>query len=94
MRIRARFVSAGTTSRISAIPERDIGNVIDFQLAAMTRSAHARKAYGALSKHLPSRYELLRDEIARNYGLSNQRPQHSKNWIINRLNDEFILAVA
>jgi tetratricopeptide (TPR) repeat protein len=76
------------------VAERDIANIIDFHVAAMTKQERAKKAYGALSRNLPARLEPLRDEIAKTYGIVDGRPAHTKSWILRAVNDEFLLAAA
>lgn len=93
-KLAAKSRNARKAPHIPILPERDICNLISFQIAAITKSHHAVKAYTALSRNLPERYEVLCDEIARNYGISKQKPRHSTAWIARRLNDEFLLAAA
>jgi tetratricopeptide (TPR) repeat protein len=88
----ARTGKARQAPRIQPAAERDIGNVIDFQIAAMTRSSRAKTAYAALSRNLPARFETLRDEIARNYGLIEGKSHRSKSWINRQLADDLLLA--
>jgi len=80
--------------KVWVLPERDIGNLINFQIEAMTRSPRVKKAYTALRQHIPARYETLRDEIAGAYGVWSIKPQHTKNWINRQIDDEFLLAAA
>lgn len=79
---------------VEHVAERDITNIIDFQVAAMTKHARARKAYAALARNLAPRLEPLRDEIAKTYGIIDGRPSRSKSWILRAVNDEFLIAAA
>lgn len=93
-KLAAKCRSARKAPNVPILPERDICNLISFQIAAITKSHHAGKAYTALSRNLPERYGVLREEIARNYGISKEKPHHSAAWVASRLNDEFLLAAA
>lgn len=93
-KLSAKSGHARKAPRIPNLPERDICNLISFHVAAMTKSPRARSAYAALSGNLPTQYEILRNEIARNYGVITDKPQHKPAWIARRLSDEFLLAAA
>ncbi|MBO9713713.1 tetratricopeptide repeat protein [Sphingomonas sp.] len=88
----ARMGRARQAPRIEHIAERDIGNVIDFQIAAMTRRSSAKIAYGALTRNLPTNLEIIRDEIAKTYGIVEGRPRRSKAWIGRQIADNLLLA--
>lgn len=88
----ARLGKARQAPRIEHTAERDISNLIDFQLAAMTRSSRAKTAYAALTRNLAAPFEPIRDEIARNYRLADGRPRRSKDWITRQLADHLLLA--
>lgn len=93
-RLAAKAGQARRAPQIPLIAERDIGNVIDFQVAAMTRSVRASTAHATLQRNLPARYATLIEEIARTYGLVSSRPDHSKDWIARQIRDEMLLAAA
>jgi len=89
-----RHGQARKAPRIETIPERDVANVIDFQVAAATRDRRAQRLYSMLSRNLPPGLLVVRDEIARNYGIVQDHPRHTKTWVGQRLNDELLLAAA
>jgi tetratricopeptide (TPR) repeat protein len=80
--------------RIEHIAERDIGSIIDFQVAAMTGQSRAVVAYSALTRNLPEKYAIIRDEIARNYNVPGVggTPKKSKRWIGEAIERERLLA--
>ncbi|WP_081877389.1 tetratricopeptide repeat protein [Sphingomonas sp. STIS6.2] len=88
----ARLGRARKAPRIERVPDRDIGNIVDFQIAAMTRQSRAATVYSALTRNLPERYGIIRDEIARTYGVLQGPPKKSKRWIGEALEREILLA--
>lgn len=86
---------ARSAPRVAPVPVSDVGNVIDFQVAAATkRRVDTAASLRLLDHHLSPPLALLRDEIAANYGVAHRVRRHSKRWIGQRLNDELVLAAA
>lgn len=80
--------------RIAVTAEADIGNLINFQVLAMTSKSRAKAAYASLGRHLPRRYEKIKEEIARSYGVADGKAANGKGWLLRQINDELLLVAA
>lgn len=72
----------------------DVGNVVDFQVAAATKRKDAKDALRFLGRNLSPSLAEARDSIAYSYDVAHLPRGRSKNWIGHLLNDEIVLAAA